>query len=190
MAKRFTDSDKWKDPWFISLSPINRLFWIFALDTCDHAGIWKDQLSEFNFRHNCELTHDDIKANFAGRIIPIDGETFIIPKFIFFQYPNFNAERNNAHKGVMRSLEYYGLSYEIIYNQFKNSRIKKSPTLGASEELGRGTGIGIGTRIGIGLGKGIGTEKEQEQEQNRTDTNAEFSKLDYSNFFSSLKGSL
>ena len=41
MAKRFHDTEIWKEDWFLSL-PLNyREFWFYILDSCDHAGIWK-----------------------------------------------------------------------------------------------------------------------------------------------------
>ena len=40
MGKRFTATTKWDDPWYQELTPINKCFWHFILDKCDHAGIW------------------------------------------------------------------------------------------------------------------------------------------------------
>lgn len=139
MPKRFTDSDKWKDPWFKKLGGVSQLFWLFVLDTCDHAGIWKDQFDDFERISGFKLTEQD-KLNFSDRILRIDEESFIVPKFIVFQYPNFNAERNNAHKGVLRSLEYYKLNYSIINEIVLNTRNKRND-VAPSEPLMRGTGI-------------------------------------------------
>jgi len=41
MAKRFTASDKWEDEWFRQLPETSKLFWLFLLDRCDIAGVWK-----------------------------------------------------------------------------------------------------------------------------------------------------
>jgi hypothetical protein len=114
MAKRLTDSEKWKDPWFKHLKCEMQLFWLFVLDTCDHAGIWKDQLDDFNCISGSPLDYEKIIINFEGRMIPLNDETFLIPKFVLFQYTNFNSEKNNAHKGVMRSLDSFGVTYEQV----------------------------------------------------------------------------
>lgn len=42
MAKRFTDTNIWKNQkWFKRLTPIHKLFWKYLTDSCDHAGVWK-----------------------------------------------------------------------------------------------------------------------------------------------------
>ena len=45
MAKRFTDTDKWKKKWFRELKPISKCFWSYLLDNCNHAGIWEVDIS-------------------------------------------------------------------------------------------------------------------------------------------------
>lgn len=157
MAKRFTDSEKWKDDWFSELRIESKLLWLFMLDTCDHAGIWKDQLKYFNYINGTELTLSNIKDDFSDRVMEIRPSVFFIPKFISFQYPNFNPDKNNAHKGVLKSLLYNGASEGLIEGLVCN-HLNFGRNLGAKEGLGRVTGIGIG--IGLGIGIGIGKGKE------------------------------
>ena len=59
MAKRFTDTEKWKDPWFCALTEKEKLFWVYIVDNCDHAGIWRVNwplvqfyIKDFNFNHS------------------------------------------------------------------------------------------------------------------------------------------
>ena len=49
MAKRFTDTEKWKDVWFEELSGEAKLMYFFFLDNCDCAGIWKGSFKQFKF---------------------------------------------------------------------------------------------------------------------------------------------
>jgi hypothetical protein len=86
----------------------------------------------------------------------IGDSVYFVPKFIHFQYPNFNPYKNNAHKGVISSLVYNGASEGLIEGLVSNT-LNIGKELGARQGLGRGTGIGIGK--GIGLGIGIGTGK-------------------------------
>jgi hypothetical protein len=166
VAKRLTDSEKWRDPWFKSLSGEAKLFWFFVLDTCDHAGIWKDQTDDFERLSGFSLSKEDIKL-LSSRVLRLDDETFFIPKFVLFQYVNFNPEKNNAHKGVMRSLSKYDISYDDIKNSLKES-FKSSDSEAPSEGLSRGTGIGIGIGVEVGVGTGLGTGTEKKEIYNDT----------------------
>jgi hypothetical protein len=48
MSKRFTDTEKWKDDWFLSLSNDYRIVWQWLLDNCNHAGICKPSINLLN----------------------------------------------------------------------------------------------------------------------------------------------
>ncbi len=103
MSKRFTDSEKWADPWFSDLPPLDKLFWMYLLDNCDHAGIWKVhiKLAEFHLGFKPEL------LAFNGRYVKLGKEKIFIPGFIEFQYGTLN-EMNRVHKSVIDRLKKEG----------------------------------------------------------------------------------
>ena len=141
MAKRFTDTQKWMDPWFYSLSPNEKLFWSLLVDNCDHAGVWKVNWPMASNLTGANLDEFEIMQKFAGRINIIKEDLWFVPSFIKFQYPSkLNPEVNKAHLGVVKIL--------------KNHKIDLSPYLAPSKGLARGSGIGIG----IGIGNGIGNK--------------------------------
>lgn len=41
MSKRFTDTDKWSDPWFRRLAAESKILFLFLADNVDTAGFWK-----------------------------------------------------------------------------------------------------------------------------------------------------
>ena len=49
MSKRFTDTDKWKKQWFRKLKNDNKVFWMYLLDQCNHAGIWEVDFELANY---------------------------------------------------------------------------------------------------------------------------------------------
>jgi len=105
MAKRFTATDKWADPWFCNLPTADKLFWIFILDNCDHAGIWKINwklvsfhIPEFIYKHE----------HFSDRIIEINTEKMFVQKFVDYQYGSLNSD-NRAHASVIAILEKEGI---------------------------------------------------------------------------------
>ena len=108
MAKRFTDSDKWKKRWFRKLNNNEKVFWMYLLDQCDHAGIW-----EVDFElaaYFCGESSDyEIKNTFNKQFIEFDdGKRWFIKDFIEFQYGRLN-EKNRAHLSAIMRLKQFDL---------------------------------------------------------------------------------
>lgn len=105
MSKRFTATEKWTDPWFCGLSDNNKLFWLYILDNCDNAGIWRVNWFLFgcyvkNYKYDPEI--------FKDRIIVLDDEKWFIPKFVEFQYGKLNPNCV-PHISVIKLLEKHTL---------------------------------------------------------------------------------
>lgn len=113
MAKRFTDTDKWKKTFIKSLPTEYKLFWIFILDDCDNAGIWHVELEVAEARLGIKLSIEKIRGFFKERIVEFDGGTkMFVPDFVQFQYGSLN-DKNNAHKSVIEKLSRYNLQHLI-----------------------------------------------------------------------------
>jgi hypothetical protein len=95
LSKRFTDSNKWDDPWYRKLPNIMKLAWQFILDKCDNIGVWKKDFEILNFYLQQEITENDFIKYFNGRIYIIDNEKIWITKFIDFQYGILDEENNS-----------------------------------------------------------------------------------------------
>lgn len=109
MAKRFTDTEKWKDPWFQDLPPQMKVFWFYLLDQCDMAGIWKVNLRLAEFQINTTGLESIVKEHFNGRIHVFDnGKKWFIKKFIEFQYGTLNPSVR-PHQAVISTLQNHGL---------------------------------------------------------------------------------
>ena len=109
MAKRFTATDKWDDPWFCGLSDTDKLFWFYMLDKCDHAGIWQVNWPLVQF-HIKGLVN---KEAFNGRIKELSAAKWFIQKFIDFQYGTLDPA-NRAHGSVINILEKEGAYKPLI----------------------------------------------------------------------------
>ncbi len=116
MAKRFTDTEKFKKRWIKDLSMEYKLFWVYLLDHCNHAGIWDVEMDIANVRLGTDLKEEETLKAFSGKIISLDnGNKWFIPKFVTFQYSELN-ENVKAHKSVIDILK--SLS---VYKQFVKS---------------------------------------------------------------------
>ena len=103
MAKRLTDSNKWNDSWFTNLPMDIKLVWIYLLDTCDHAGVYKTNIRLLKFQTGSERTEEELIEFFKDRIY-ITGDKWFIPKFVLFQYKNFFTNNAPAVKSARELL--------------------------------------------------------------------------------------
>jgi hypothetical protein len=109
MAKRMTDTDKWKKRFVRELSPQHKLLWFYILDDCNHAGIWEVDIEVASIRVGYELIHDMLPQAFLDKIVIFDnGDKWFIPEFIDFQYGELNPN-SNVHKSVIALLQKYNL---------------------------------------------------------------------------------
>ena len=109
MAKRMTDTDKWKKRFVRELSPQHKLLWFYILDDCNHAGIWEVDLEVASIRVGFDLSHNHLPSSFGEKVISFDnGDKWFIPDFIDFQYGELNPN-SNVHKSVIQLLERYNL---------------------------------------------------------------------------------
>jgi len=108
LANRFTDSRKWDDPWFRKLPCKYKTFWLFILDKCNHAGIWKIDIESASFHIGENIDCIEAYEIFGNRIHKFK-DSWFISKFIKFQY-GVLSENNRVHGSVLKILEEEGLS--------------------------------------------------------------------------------
>ena len=116
MAKRFTESNKWDDTWFMGLPNKYKLFWLFILDKCNNAGIWEVNYKIANFHIGETFEPSEIKRIFQDRIVEIENDKYwFIPKFILFQYGKDLSSKNPAVRNVIQKLNEYDL-FDYVKN--------------------------------------------------------------------------
>lgn len=116
MCKRFTDTEKWRRPWFRKLSPTAKLAWMFLVDNCDHAGVWVADFELLSFQVGVQVNESNFIEWFGDKIVRVDSDKFFVPSFVEFQYdvgtepsrPKLSPT-NKAHLGVIRALERVGV---------------------------------------------------------------------------------
>jgi hypothetical protein len=104
MAKRFTDTEKWKDEWWGSLSNDYRMIWLYLVDSCSIAGIWKKDFRGLNFNCNTNINEAEFLNVFSSRLVD-RGNFFFIPKFLLFQYPKGLNSDKPAIVSVRKEIE-------------------------------------------------------------------------------------
>jgi hypothetical protein len=122
MAKRFTDTEKWKKPLIRNMKAAYKLLWLYILDECDHAGIWHVDIEVAQIKIGEKLDKDEAIKAFGKKIhVFDDGEKWFIPAFIDFQYGELN-EKNRAHQSVLKKLSKYGLVIKPLTSPLQGAK--------------------------------------------------------------------
>ena len=114
MAKRFTDTDKYKKPFIRGLKGAYKLLWDYLYHDCNHAGIWivDFDIAQIYIGSDMPINKSDALKFFNTdeiRVIEFDNcSKWFIPSFIDFQYGTL-TETNRAHNSVISILSKYGL---------------------------------------------------------------------------------
>jgi hypothetical protein len=110
MAKRFTDTNKYKKPFIRGLQGPYKLLWDYLYHDCDHAGIWivDFAIAQVYLGSDMPVNRVDALRFFNAdeeRIVEIDGgKKWLIVPFIHFQYGILDP-RNRVHNSVLIELQ-------------------------------------------------------------------------------------
>lgn len=114
MGKRFTDTNKYKKPFYRQLPGAYKLLWDFLYHDCDHAGIWIVDFTIAQIYVGEDMPVEKQKAlelfnKGEQRIVELeDSGKWFIPSFIEFQYVKLSPT-NRAHQSVIDLLARYNL---------------------------------------------------------------------------------
>jgi hypothetical protein len=109
MAKRFTDSEKYKKPFHRGLQGAYKLLWDFICHDCDHAGIWHIdfEIAQIYIGSDMPVNETDALKYFnegEKRIEILPGGKWFIRPFIEFQYGTLNPD-NRVHLSILNILK-------------------------------------------------------------------------------------
>lgn len=148
MSKRFTETDKWKDSWFLDLSLESKVFFQYLCDNCDMAGFYQ--------RHDRTIsaltgipTESIPKAikDLEKSVILKDG-VFWVVNFLHHQKHTPLNPNNNAHLSVIRSLiNNSGVFGDLYSNLVGFSLEELRGLLGANDQVPSPIGKGKGNNI-------------------------------------------
>lgn len=107
MAKRFTDTTKWKEDWFLDLPNSYKLFWIYICDNCDHAGIFKPNKRMFELIVCAKIDVVEFMSivnEDKVRVLELENGRWYLTGFISFQYGGKLNLNNRVHKSILSVL--------------------------------------------------------------------------------------
>lgn len=122
MSKRFHETEIWEEDWFISLPKDYRYLWLYIKDRCDHAGIWKPNLSLFNKLFDCEVNIETAIELFnkdKERVIKLRNGRLFLVQFIPFQYGRVLNLKNRLHSSIYQLLMFNEVNLTSIRPQIE-----------------------------------------------------------------------
>lgn len=106
MAKRFIDTKTFDDEWVHELSKDGKLFFLYYITTCDHAGILRLNKKLCEFQTGISKIETIIKE-LGNSLVTVKDGVYFMPRFIKFQYPNFpqsNVKQQISAIKILKSL--------------------------------------------------------------------------------------
>lgn len=124
--KRFTETNKWDDPWFFELSTAGKLFWLYLCDKCDNAGVVDVHERRMNFDLGVSRSIEDLLQELGDRVETLDNGKLHVKGFVCFQFGELKPS-SNLHKNVISLLKNHGLAYP---SDTLNEGFMKGPSKG------------------------------------------------------------
>lgn len=152
MAKRFIDTGLFDDEWFAELDPECKLFWIYYLTKCDHAGLLKYNKKLIEFQTGIKSLERVIEV-LGKRLVRVTEQLLFCPKFIAFQYPGFPKSGVKQQEGAIKMLISSGL-WDEEKSEFKdlpNSSVSLNEVLPKTYVYVSGNGNGNGNVVNENL---------------------------------------
>jgi hypothetical protein len=156
MANRLTDTTIWKkQKWFKKMPVLHKLAWKYLTDECNHAGVWKIDLSElledlglddFDFDAFLDCCNKDFdkktgKGMVRQRVMKFNEDYVWVTGFMTFQYggktqiikPNNNAVPSAIE--ILKSFKLYDLGIKMKYFQMEDKTTPSKPLKGGQSPL-------------------------------------------------------
>lgn len=105
--RRFTETEKWEDPWYRRLSPLAKNFWCWLCDKCDCAGVIEPDYDLASFQIGAKID-GQLLDEFGDRVADIGHGKLMIVKFVGFQYGQLSPACK-PHLKVLATLERHGV---------------------------------------------------------------------------------
>lgn len=149
MAYRYTNTDKWRDEWFIELKPLEKLMFMYLSDNCDTAGFY--ELSTRRLIADLHFTEGEVKQSLKGiekaYVLSRDRHVLFLKNYCKHQKNIPLNPLNNAHIGIIKCVNEYQPKFAFdlikIINKDAKTPINKVKNEGLRSPYGNGNVFNI-----------------------------------------------
>ena len=143
VAKRLTDTKKWKMAWYRKLGSQKRDLWNYLHDNCDFDGLFELDLERTSYELGFPVTLETIREVLKGNLIFASDDRLFLPAFVEFQYGEL-SESVRCHASVIRNLkkegvwEQYAKGFQTLKDKDKDKDKYKDKDKDKNKEGGVG----------------------------------------------------
>lgn len=124
MSLRFTDTNKWRDPWYMDLPVLLKVLWLYVCDSCDNAGVWVVNTKLAEFEIGTAIDWADALTRYHARVRAFaDGGKWHLIKFVAFQNPRGLSASSHPHQQILRLLATHGLKSPSTVSSNPSDRV-------------------------------------------------------------------
>ncbi len=167
MAKRFIDTNFFKDPFVRGLPSPLRSFYIYLFLDCSNGGLWDVEIDVARLRCGIpeKFTDEEIIKTLSPKIIQVDnGQKWLVKNFLKIQHKGELNVKNKAHKNVIPELQKHELLTETEEGIFILKEEETSPLVSPLIRNDLGSKVMVKVKEeGKSKGKGK-SEKEEKAE--------------------------
>jgi hypothetical protein len=149
MSKRFTETDKWRDPWFRKLTPLQKCLFVYLCDNCNNAGFVEIDVEGWCLYISCKPK--DLEAAWEGLIrgFIVNGGWAFIRNYLKHQkHIPLDPDRNPAHRQIANMFREQESRFPGLLEKLINGQSIEAPTEGLRSPIGKGEGEGNGNGEG------------------------------------------
>lgn len=151
--KRFSETDKWKDPWFRKLSAVEKLVFLYLIDNCNNAGFCELDPEIMATHIGCSEADFEGALKGLSRGIVGAGGWVWVKNFLKHQKNLVLNPENPAHRQIIGFLK----EQEVRFAGCPEVCAILAPFKAPPKGLPSPTGTGQGKGAGQGKGKGRGS---------------------------------
>lgn len=122
MAKRFFDTELFNKAWFRKLKPKYKTFWLYALSSCNIAGVLEIDFEASEFLIGEKINQAEVEEIFKDQFIRLDEKRYFIKDFVEFQNGTTLKPSIPAHRKIISILEKYRL-FDRVHSRVDTTHI-------------------------------------------------------------------
>jgi hypothetical protein len=130
--KRFTETNKWSDPWFRRLSHQAKLLWFYLVDHCDNIGLVEIDYALVSSDCGTKISPEHL-IELKDRVQILDDGKIFLSKFITFQYGTL-SENCVPHKKLIEAIRFHSLTQTFKGYLYPSARVDNTLPSRAKEK--------------------------------------------------------